>query len=470
MIILLKNLKKGLFFTVLFAFVFSCSNPSIVTDYDSDKALISENSIFLSLNSDPVIQSATIVAQNRLDEIKNRNRDDWDDKSIIIGCYPIYMPGSDNTPDYYEFKVTTNGEDAGYILVSINKADIQIPEIATEGKTLTEMYQDATKSNGIKVIRFDWFKSAAESNEKSRNGETKLLATMGFNGNGLELVNDTRNSNSAIIEEYIKIKNDYSLSIKKDGCLPYYSKKGLDDYYYNIEKGETTRGGGGSVPTIKYDDSELKNKFACGWHLPQWTQPTCSHGGGRKVGCGPTAWAMVYAYWRQFKGKSSLFPGGDLNYGNNSRYQGSFESFIKQVMEAIHIYCETEHGAFSETWGLTWPDKMNRAAYYAHSRGYSATVRRQTIAGDWTGGTNFIFSEINNDRPCVLYFSTESGGLHYGAIEEVEKRYWSNTGYVTELGMHVNYGQSNKRRWVYAFSDTFKTTNACYEVWSLSIY
>jgi len=55
------------------------------------------------------------------------------------------------------------------------------------------------------------------------------------------------------------------------------------------------------------------------------------------------------------------------------------------------------------------------------------------------------------------------------SIEEVKKRFWNNTGWATELGMLCNFGWGGTRKWIYAFTDTWQTTNACYDLYDIKI-
>lgn len=63
----------------------------------------------------------------------------WAAFAKVVDAFPIYMDGIDDVC-YYECKVQANGTDAGYILVNINKTDVQFPSYSTEGKTATEEF------------------------------------------------------------------------------------------------------------------------------------------------------------------------------------------------------------------------------------------------------------------------------------------------------------------------------------------
>ncbi len=301
----MKSLLKCVIILLgVFAFIIGCSNPltgnnesttTTIEVVDNEKVDTSRLNLGL------------YIAGREYTERAESSNSPWNEKSIIAGYYPIYTPGIEGV-SHYEFKIETDGKDAGYILVSVTENDIEIPELAEYGLTTTETYRNALNTKDFKVYRYNWFESAAEST--TRGIETKVLATMGFNGVGLTVIDQTRGK-SGFEKEYENLKKSYTEKLKEKDCLPFYEKKSLEDFYKNIymNRNPITRGNV-EPPKIISAERQLRSQFPSGWHLPSWTQRNRLN--GYIMGCNNVAWAMVFAYWKQFKGKSHYFNSIDL--------------------------------------------------------------------------------------------------------------------------------------------------------------
>ncbi len=128
------------------------------------------------------IEDVKHIANNEIDEMVSNNvPGNWGVNSIVSELFPIYMDGYSEIA-YYECKISTDGEDAGYILINVNKMDIPIVESSQYGKTLTEKYRQHLGYSDFKIFRYDWIRSAAVSNRISRsaNSCSDILATLGF--------------------------------------------------------------------------------------------------------------------------------------------------------------------------------------------------------------------------------------------------------------------------------------------------
>lgn len=451
----MTNMKKRLKIILLLSFlliVFSCAN--------SENTSIKQNTPDASNDiSSSEIMLAKFIANTRLNEEQKSEIPQWTEEAEITKVYEIYTPGIEGV-SHFEFKIEDKNGDAGYILVSNTEYDIPIPEMSTTGLTVTEQFIEATGTKNLKMIRFDFIRSAAESNSsKTRGSDGELLAYMGFNGQGMNVTKEQNRSGvNANLEWYYTQKHDYKKAVELNQSLPMYNTDVLRSHYQNANEQQRR----GTPPTVKSETAYLNQTvFTGGWRTPQWGQHKLSN--GAYVGCGPTAWAMVYAYWKEAKGKSLLFEGKSMLHDTSI----SIQPIIRNVMYNLRVYMGTIDTI--DLQGLTWPDDMPKGREYGRKHGYgSTTTSYHTIAGDWTGGMNFAYNTIKSDKPLVLYFGP-SEGLHYGVVEGVSKRYWSNTGLATELGLLVNYGwHGNTRKWVYAFSDTWQTTTACFDLFSIS--
>ncbi|MBI2840376.1 MAG: VCBS repeat-containing protein [Acidobacteria bacterium] len=227
-------------------------------------------------------------------------------------------------------------------------------------------------------------------------------------------------------------------------------------WYYNYNySGGTDRTAGPWGPTGQ------------AWRMPSWYQPESLD--GYPVGCGNTAWAMVYAYWRHFKSKTALFGGLDLT--GRGRASACDTGTIYNMMWDLADINETIYGGSGDDkWGLTWPYKMPQGIRYAQNCGYStASVVRWR--GDEREKFNAIETEIrDSDRPVILYIASEEGvhvGDHYVTIEGTVKidRGWRSTA----IGYLVNYGWSEygsvTLKWIFTRPTSYDPHHSVYDAY-----
>lgn len=227
-------------------------------------------------------------------------------------------------------------------------------------------------------------------------------------------------------------------------------------WYYNLNySGDTDRTAGPWGPAGQ-----------C-WHTPSWDQPGSTD--GYPVGCGNTAWAMIYAYWRHFKSKTALFDRLDLT--GRGRSTGCDSGTIYTMMWHLADLNETVWGGSDDDkWGMTYPWKMSQGIDYAHEKGYAAAnvVRWR---GDEREKFNDIEREIRDyDRPVILYISADEGvhfGDHYVGIEGTVKidRGWRSTA----IGYLVNYGwgefASVTLKWIFTRPTTYDPHHSVYDAY-----
>lgn len=232
-----------------------------------------------------------------------------------------------------------------------------------------------------------------------------------------------------------------------------------------------------SAAKTKWTSDELNNTFSTGWHLPQWTQVRNTT--NVLSGCGPLALAMMYAYHRQFTGKTKLFNGLDLNsnvptpYGTYpaSSTMGSYNQIIKDVAFQIGADCGANYGASGT--GVNINALENDGELYGDRLGYDVHLDSD-FGGDFTKGKTAL-GHIRGERPCMFQFDSDRNGSvdHYGAIEGVkymERKYVWNW-YNWEMWYLVNYGWGNTRQWIcvdaqYSSNATeYKNTGNLYMEW-----
>jgi hypothetical protein len=185
------------------------------------------------------------------------------------------------------------------------------------------------------------------------------------------------------------------------------------------------------------------------WRLPSWNQPRDPD--GYPVGCGNTAWAMVYAYWQRFKAETNLFPG--LNLARMSRASDCYYGGpISDVMWEIGRLTETEYGEDEDgKYGRTQAWNMPQGIDYAKNQGYSraSCVRWR---GEERKKWDALDADIRADRPVILSIHHDGYGLldHAVSIEAtvyVERSGSDAIGYLVNFGWGENADVTLK--WIY---------------------
>ncbi|MFO7876084.1 MAG: C39 family peptidase [Thermodesulfobacteriota bacterium] len=145
---------------------------------------------------------------------------------------------------------------------------------------------------------------------------------------------------------------------------------------------------------------------------PRWHQ--LQKDNGDPVGCGPTAWAIVYGYWKQHKGKTRLLEG----------VSGANDPDLKAAMEEIARYTKSTYGVYQGTkWGRTMPRNMCRGKKYAEKRGYRVSCER--IRGTEFDKFDRVKEWIRADKPVIILTNDPSHAfstLHYPVIEQAQKK------------------------------------------------
>ena len=349
-------------------------------------------------------EAAMEIAQKEVDyRINFSKKSQWTLKSKVVDAFPIFMDGIESVC-YYECKIITNGLDAGYILVNVNQTDLLISESSQEGITLTEKYRAKLGRDDFMLLRYDWFRSAAvEKQSGVLNSHGKVLASIGLE--------ETANPENVI--------DNYRDAVLAEGCIPVYSKKEIEDYYQNLQSsGYTLNWGNNAWAGGDYRDitAELKNKCWCNrnnecFYTPRWQQFAKSN--GHAIGCGNTAWAIVYGYWAKCKNYNRLFD-GDVGDGEK----------IKQCMSD----CARYTGTTDVTWqgkkmGRTSPEKMDEGIRYAKSKGYTgSTVRRER--GSEYNKFDDAKRYLDGDKPFIMLvaYTTQIFPDHYVVVEKGTKR------------------------------------------------
>jgi hypothetical protein len=338
----------------------------------------------------------------------------WTGNSKVTEAFPVHLDGIDDVC-YWECKVTTDGKDAGYVLVNANKTDLLIPESAMEGPTLTERYRDRLGRGDFKVLRYDWLRSAAvdvrDDLRRSGRPEDSILDASGFKPEEDDAAAGRVASRSKV---NIELVNKYRSLIRERGSSPTYSTDLMGTYYLESQT-EPEDTDSAVARDYRHVKDELNNLLTCQpRHTPPWAQIQTSD--GHSIGCGNTAWAILFAYWKQFRGKTGLFDGYNVDTTNSSAAP------IAECMRQCAEYCDT-YFMRTDDMAINWPRRMEGGIRYAETKGYpNSSVNR--IQGTEFSKFDQVISQIREDKPAILMMSTKGAGHianHYVVIEGADK-------------------------------------------------
>jgi len=193
--------------------------------------------------------------------------------------------------------------------------------------------------------------------------------------------------------------------------------------------------------------AELQHTFPNGWHTPAWDQLHMLS--GHPLGCGPTAWGIVYGYWSAFQGKTRLFDGFDVasHYGSSP----GRETKVAEAVGEISNDTDTNYGGevINSRFGLTWPKNMPDGIKYAKRCGYNGAKCTR-----WRG-TEFkkfraIRDELKADRPVILLIKSDGRGIpnHYVVVEKAILKQKKVLGKWRDRDVHyvVNFGHGSEGR------------------------
>jgi len=178
---------------------------------------------------------AVAVAQPVLERVVLEGRSGWTAQSRLVCAYPVYMEGIEGV-SYYEIKVKTGNEDSGYILVNINRTDIEVPEISTQGLTLSELYQKKTGQKNLRLVRYDWFRSSVKAQDPVSHRDTPI-ASIGF-GNSPDIQLLVGGHNSGLAARIQAFDAEFRQQAQQKGCAPFLLKEAIDSYYAGLGSGE----------------------------------------------------------------------------------------------------------------------------------------------------------------------------------------------------------------------------------------
>lgn len=418
---------KKLLVTVLALMALFMSSCSTSLSHNSSNNENGEKS--LSLTKEDAIR---IAQEEVTSTAANFKSDMWEYTSVVTEAFPVYIDGVEGV-SYYECKVETNGEDAGYVLVNINKSDLLITEATPEGLTLTEQYQTKSRMQDFKLYRYSFIKSVVTTSESRSVTTHNVLASSGFDAS------EKISTNVNILPNFDEFRGKAMI----EQCNPLYTRAYLDEYYNELEEENISRA---SYKNIK---SELSYTMSNGWHTPQFYQYKTSR--GYPVGCGPVAWGIVYGYHKAFRGYSKLFNGYNIKKYNDIKAGDDRE--VKRCIDDCARYCKTKYGGSgSNKYGLTWPKNFPLGINYAKNDGYGFSFVN-TITGSEFSKFNTAYYAIKGNTPPVLLIHADGtgGANHYVVLEAANKKQKKVLGKYRdrEVKYLANFGWGGTRKWIY---------------------
>lgn len=181
---------------------------------------------------------------------------------------------------------------------------------------------------------------------------------------------------------------------------------------------------------------------------PRWHQTRTSS--GHPVGCGPNAWAIVFGYWKEHKGKTQLLPGITMPHAQS----GGDDEALSAEMSRIAHALDTTYGEWKgKKYGRTTGNGMEKADNFVKSAGYSCTLER--IRGTEYDKFRKVKAWLDQDRPVIILTNEPEHAfttLHYPVIEKARLRQKKVAGKWRDRDVYysVNMGNGgpNEEIWV----------------------
>ncbi len=350
------------------------------------------------------ITADSYISQEKAIEIAQGELADgeWSPSAKVTKAFPIHTDGV-NEISYWECKVVDEKGPAGFVLVNANRTDLLVVEAATEGFTLYEQYAQKLPNQDFKLLRYDWFRSVALS------PEGKILSSVAMGDDK---------------EQVRQAMNDFRVAMKEQGEKTVHLGGDLASYYAELDASEPNIRLGFidnafAGKKTRVFRARLKKRFPGGHHTPRWHQ--FQKDSGAYVGCGPVAWAVLYAYWQQFLNKGKLFNGKDLKPSVD--FNPGSHRWLKNIVMELNRNCKTSEVRYQgKKQGYTPPKRMELGINYAKGKGY-----KKSTAGRWRG-TEFnkfakVKSHIAGNKPVILLIKNSGRGIpnHYVVIEGAYK-------------------------------------------------
>jgi hypothetical protein len=235
------------------------------------------------------------------------------------------------------------------------------------------------------------------------------------------------------------------------GAFPAYNRDLMELYYQELDKPEEDTELESVRGSSRHIRDELNQYMSCTagfsgptWHTSPWSQFLKPN--GNAIGCGNTAWAILYSYWRQHRGKTRLFDGADVNHRSSTATE------VENCMWSCYSHTESHDAPYNQS--RTWPGKMSQGIRYASGYRYRGTCTRRTGLTEYAK-FNEVIREIRAERPAILLINATGigGPNHFVVIEGADKRQYRYTSWGSWHNRDVkylcNFGHGRTQKWIY---------------------
>ncbi len=445
-----KLLKSIIIILGVFGFIIGCSSPLTINSGATTTTIEQvEEKVNYSFNLAKLKAMNHILATSGIDG-------KWENAEISNSFF-WYNPVVENRPAYIEFKVRKNGNDQGYVIVSLTESDFEIPEYHTEGKTMYENLQDKAETLKIKGTRFNSFSYMGEITTSRSNNKKVFLGTLDYL-NDIETTRSVERQYEEYLNNYIKKREDIGgIGGSKEELENYYKVKRESE---ENNKKNITRGN----PTPPYN-SPISAEVGESNLLPTYGQYPLHSG---LSGCSPTAAAIIFAYWYRKHGRYRLFS------GMPSLTSTGMTQTERNVIESLGSYMKTEYrdnAGWTTTfnaWDGMWKFVANKNYSHWIIRWYLVDHNSDEGQHLWVNTTNdwnSIYGEIQSNRPSIL--SYDDGGGHSAVIYKtvIHRDVWNSTVNDVYCSIITGWGDgSNSRKTINTGSWEFIEVVTC-NIW-----
>lgn len=224
------------------------------------------------------------------------------------------------------------------------------------------------------------------------------------------------------------------------------------------------------APIPAWTDEYREIKGDLRYATPRWYQTLTST--GYPVGCGATAYAIVFGYWKEHKGKTKLLPGVTMPHTQSDRDDPALAPAISRIAQIM----DTTYGTWQgKKYGRTTGSKMEKADNYVKTMGYNCTIER--IRGTEYDKFRKVKAWLDLDRPVIILTNESDAAftsLHYPVIEKARLRQKKVFGkwHDRDVYYFVNMGDGgpNKEIWVREYGGNDHHHTGSFSMYLVNIY
>ena len=373
----------------------------------------------------------------------------WQGSPLIAGVTPLFRPDVQGVA-YFEFAV----DQGGFVTVATGEHDVPIPNWSSEGIAPTAKLRRQVQNQGGSVARFYKVDSMVLIAEDSND---QMVGSQGELPRQLHDVPALLDENTPEMRPVMRAWPSWRAM--KIGFSETYRPYLRRQQQENAARWGVEREAGG--PGLDSDWGSWTTYSADGGsdEQPRYSQFTYN---GCYVGCGPVAWAMLFAWGdRQshagnpdWSGRNGLYRtnGGTTASGASSSaiapltQDDGIKNIIREINEWVDTFCFAGGGA-------TWPSDMDEAQGYLDLRtNADCTGTDSNLFISTTSKREDARDSIKDRDTPVIIGNSMGGGLHYPVAFKYRYRSkttwpWGTT-YDREFYVNPGWGSSSEFQWV----------------------